>query len=219
MPIPWAFLFAAIFWYSRFASKRQRTAVATMPPLCLRDSVRVLHSLSAPASLREELVCGRRRIRARGLGPLGEPPLLWAFRFAAIFWHSRAALTAEDFRCYNAPSVPPRLRESPSLPQRPCVSAREYSGRQDGAFAPDSWVPSARRPDFSIRGHLLAFAVRSRNGRGLPLLQQIFFVALRLRVRSGFLPGRDGAFAHQTELKRRAIRAAKDPMPTGWRVA
>jgi hypothetical protein len=73
-------------------------------------------------------------------------------------------------------------------------------------------------PDFSIRGHLLAFAVRSRNGRGLPLLQQIFFVALRLRVRSGFLPGRDRAFAPQTELKRRAIRAAKDPMPTGWRV-
>jgi hypothetical protein len=155
-PLLWAFLFAFIFWYSRAVPKRQWTAVATMPPLCLRDSVRV---------------------------PVFKRP--------------------------GRPVLP-----SPRL----CASAREYSGRQDGAFAPDSWVPSARRPDFSIRGHLLAFAVRSRNGRGLPLLQQIFFVALRLRVRSGFLPGRDGAFAPQTELKRRAIRAAKDPTPTGWRV-
>jgi hypothetical protein len=55
---------------------------------------------------------------------------------------------------------------------------------EDGAFAPETWVPSASRPYlvFSIRADSRHSRGLLQNGRGLPFLQRIFFVASCLRV-------------------------------------
>ena len=57
------------FFYSRSSS-----GIRGLLPDCRRLPF-LQRSLRAPAPLREELVCGKRRIPACALGPLGEPPL------------------------------------------------------------------------------------------------------------------------------------------------
>jgi hypothetical protein len=56
----------------------------------------------------------------------------------------------------------------------------------DGAFAPEAWVPSARRPYLVFSIHADSHHSRGllQNGRGLPFLQRIFFVASCLGVSS-----------------------------------
>ena len=82
--------------------KRQRTAVATMLPSPCPCATAGGFGLWETARSRLSLGSARRAAPTLGLSIYED------------LCHSRAAPeTAEDCRCYNAPSVPPRLRESP----------------------------------------------------------------------------------------------------------
>jgi hypothetical protein len=126
------------------------------------------------------------------LGPLRRAAPTLVFRFAAIFWYSRGERKGSVPRIHI--SKRSRRRLGTCAPTEwggynfslLGGSAGGFGFGGDGAFAPEAWVVCGETtlPCFFDSHGFASFAGLLQNGRGLPLLQRIFFVASCLRVSS-----------------------------------